>query len=465
MAFAVLLIESAVFFAAFFILLHTADASVGGAMAQVNQPVAAMVLAGCCIGALYYSELYDLKKVRSFWTCLARVSRACAVAVVPIGFLLYAVLPSGTLTWIAVLAASAVAVGTVVVSRSIWLQLLQSRPFTEQVLVLGKTPLARALIAELQARPAYRVLDMLPGGFRRTMKADGEVTLASLSRHMAAEVRPTRIVVALGERRGRLPVDLLLDAKREGIMIEDGIALYERLAGKLAIETLQPSHLIFAPEFGPSAVHNCFGRSLSVLVAVLGVVVCAPLLLIIAALVKMDSAGPVLFVQDRIGKDGRRFPLMKFRTMAPLEGRRSEWVKDNKDRITRVGRWLRKFRLDELPQLFNILAGHMNLVGPRPHPASNYDLFMASIPFYGFRSLVRPGITGWAQVRYGYANDLKEETEKMRYDLYYIKHRSLGMDLEILLQTAKVVVLGHECKMVNELPISEPLFDERTDAA
>ena len=465
MALAVLLIESAVFFTAFFVLLHTADASVGEVMARVNEPVSALILAGCCIGSLYYSELYDLKKVRSFWTCLARVSRACVVAVLPLGLLLYMVLPWRTQTWIAVLAASAVAVTTVVVSRSIWLHLMQSPTFTEQVLVLGKTPLATALIAELQTRPAYRVLDMLPGGFSRTMKANGDVMLAGSSRHQLAELRPTRIVVALSERRGRLPVDLLLDAKRQGIVVEDGIELYERLTGKLAIETLQPSYLIFAPEFGTSTLHNCFSRSLSVLVAVVGVVVCAPLLLMIAALVKLDSAGPVLFVQDRIGKDGRGFPLMKFRTMKPLEARASEWVKDNGNRITRVGRWLRKFRLDELPQLFNVLAGHMNLVGPRPHPASNYELFMANIPFYGFRSLVRPGITGWAQVRYGYANNLEEETEKMRYDLYYIKHRSLGMDIEILLQTAKVVGLGRDCKMGSELPISEPLLNERTDAA
>jgi len=362
-----------------------------------------------------------------------------------------------------VIAASAVTVTTVLLSRKLWLHLLHSRPFTEQVVVLGKTPLARAVIAELQARPNFRVLEALPNRFSRTMK-DSEQRLA-VDRRPAAERGLTRIVVALSERRGRLPIDLLLDAKRQGVIVEDGVQLYERLTGKLAIETLQPSHLIFAPEFGALSVHSMMARIFSVLVAVLGIVVCAPLLGLIALLVKADSRGPILFVQNRIGLDGRTFPLMKFRTMAPLEGRRSEWVKDNGDRITRVGRWLRKFRFDELPQLFNILCGHMNLVGPRPHPASNYDLFMASIPFYGFRSLVRPGITGWAQVRYGYANDLEEETEKMRYDLYYIKHRSLRMDLEILLQTAKVVVLGHECHMGTVLPTPEPLFDERTDAA
>ena len=463
MALAVLLVESAVFFAGFFVLLHSADASVSGTFGPTNEPAAAMLLAGCCIGSLYYSELYDLNKVGSFRTCLGRVSRACAVAALPVLVLLYAVLPSGA-NWMAVVAASAITVTTVLVCRSVWLHMLHSRPFTEQVVVLGKTPLARALIAELQARPNFRVSETLPSRFSRTVK-DVDAALTGLGRRPAAETGLTRIIVALSERRGRLPVDLLLDAKRQGIIVEDGVQLYERLTGKLAIETLQPSHLIFAPEFGTLTTHTIGARIFSVVFAVVGIVLCAPLMGLIAAMVKLDSRGPILFVQDRIGKDGRTFRLMKFRTMAPLEGRRSEWVKDNGDRITRVGRWLRKFRFDELPQLFNILRGHMNLVGPRPHPASNYGLFMESIPFYGFRSLVRPGITGWAQVRYGYANNLEEETEKMRYDLYYIKHRSLRMDLEILLQTAKVVVLGNEYQMGTVLPAPEPRLDERTDAA
>jgi lipopolysaccharide/colanic/teichoic acid biosynthesis glycosyltransferase len=173
----------------------------------------------------------------------------------------------------------------------------------------------------------------------------------------------------------------------------------------------------------------------------------------------------VLFVQERIGRNGRPFPLMKFRTMHPAEERPSEWVRDNGDRITRVGRWLRKFRLDELPQLWNVLAGHMNLVGPRPHPASNYQLFIERIPFYAFRSLVRPGITGWAQVRYGYANDLKEETEKMRYDLYYIKHRSIRLDMEILLRTVQVVLLGRDAKLAGGDAPRERLQEKHADAA
>jgi lipopolysaccharide/colanic/teichoic acid biosynthesis glycosyltransferase len=143
---------------------------------------------------------------------------------------------------------------------------------------------------------------------------------------------------------------------------------------------------------------------------------------------------------------GKPFRLIKFRTMRPVTGETSKWVRDNHTRITRVGKWLRKFRLDELPQVVNMLQGDMNLVGPRPHPVSNFELFIDKIPYYALRAVVRPGVTGWAQVRYGYANDLQEETEKMRYDLFYIKHLSLWLDLRILFDTLKIVLFGREVR-------------------
>ena len=184
------------------------------------------------------------------------------------------------------------------------------------------------------------------------------------------------------------------------------------------------------------------GRGLSLLASVVALVSLAPLLCLIALAIKLDSLGPVLFVHDRVGLRGQRFKLLKFRTMHPVTAETSEWVLDNSHRITRVGKWLRKFRLDELPQFVNIVCGEMNLVGPRPHPASNFELFKERIPYYSLRSAVRPGITGWAQVRYGYANNLEEEIQKMRYDLYYIKHLSLRFDLRILFDTVKIVLFG-----------------------
>jgi exopolysaccharide biosynthesis polyprenyl glycosylphosphotransferase len=318
------------------------------------------------------------------------------------------------------------------------------RPFVENILVLGQSNLANAVTAEMRKRRRYRILDLMEPGEPGRVFKDGVPFVGSLDRGLRTIPRTHRIVVALNERRGRLPIEALLDAKRQGVAIEDAVHLYERLTGKLALDQLQPSHLIFAPELGRKSLHTYLLRMLSVLLAAVGLVVCAPLFALIALLIRWDSPGPVFFFHERIGKDGQKFSLMKFRTMDSMRPSKSEWVRDNGDRITAVGRWLRKYRLDELPQLFNVLMGHMNLIGPRPHPASNYHLFMRNIPFYAFRATVRPGITGWAQVRYGYANDLQEEIEKMRYDMYYIKYHSFRLDFEIMVRTIAVIIVGND---------------------
>src|SRR5206468_2150274 len=212
----------------------------------------------------------------------------------------------------------------------------------------------------------------------------------------------------------------------------------------IASEALTPTGFVSSRDFRKSHADLAFGHALSLLVSAIALLLFLPLLLLIAVAIKLDSAGPVLFVQERAGAGGRRFKLLKFRTMRPCERSTSEWVRDNNDRITRVGIVLRKYRLDELPQLVNVLRGEMNLVGPRPHPVSNVRLFTEKIPYYSLRAVVRPGLTGWAQVRQGYANSLEEETEKMRYDLYYIKHMSAWLDLRILVRTAQAVLLGRD---------------------
>ena len=275
--------------------------------------------------------------------------------------------------------------------------------------------------------------------------------LDDLPRVIAA-YRPQRIVIALGERRARLPIDRLVEARtRDRILVEQGTDVFEWLTGKLAIESLTPSNVIFSRDFRPMRLTQIATRGISVAVAAVGLALCAPLFALIALAVKLDSRGPVMFVQDRVGLGGRRFRLYKFRSMHDTAAR-SEWAADNGDRITRVGRLLRNYRLDELPQLWNVLRGDMNLVGPRPHPLSNFEMFVlvsrntpmhgTQIPYYSMRSSVRPGITGWAQVRYKYANGLGEEMEKLRYDLYYIKHYSLVLDLRILFETVRVILGG-----------------------
>jgi exopolysaccharide biosynthesis polyprenyl glycosylphosphotransferase len=254
--------------------------------------------------------------------------------------------------------------------------------------------------------------------------------------------RLQRIVVALGERERADAMPVLLEARGRGIRVEDAVDVYERITGKLAIEVLPAANLVFGKGFRVARGHAAIGRAMSLVAAAVGLVIVAPLMAVIALAVKLDSRGPVFFRQDRVGYHGKRFSLIKFRTMRPVPAEVSAWVRDNADRITRVGRLLRKFRLDELPQFLNVLRGDMNLVGPRPHPVVNYELFTREIPYYALRAAVRPGVTGWAQVRYGYANDLVEETEKMRYDLYYVKHLSFWLDLRILIDTVGVVVSG-----------------------
>jgi lipopolysaccharide/colanic/teichoic acid biosynthesis glycosyltransferase/protein involved in polysaccharide export with SLBB domain len=328
----------------------------------------------------------------------------------------------------------------------------------ERILVLGLTPLTIELIAAIDRRPDPRrtvvgVLDDVPPSPSHPLAPWFLGPLRALSA-VVSDVRPHRIVVAMAERRGRMPVrELLAYHISNGILVEDAAEYYERLTGKLAIEALSPMGMISLGRGRPSRVHAICTAILGRTAALTALVLASPLLALIALAIKLGSPGPVLFVQQRVGAHGRPFRLMKFRTMRERRTAGSEWECDNRDRVTRVGAWLRAFRLDELPQLVNVLRGEMNLVGPRPHPASNLELFTlvgrnlidmtgAPVSCYALRGLVRPGLTGWAQVRYRYANNLEEEIEKLRYDLYYVKHQSLGLDARILVETIKPLVLG-----------------------
>jgi exopolysaccharide biosynthesis polyprenyl glycosylphosphotransferase len=354
--------------------------------------------------------------------------------------------------------------GALLAVRAVSSGLRHSGAFSQRVLIVGTHPIVDTLIDEIEQQPDGRfsvigVIDDAPDGGRT---AGVSLRLASLDRLGDAieATGPDRIVIALADRQGPVPVGPLLDSRVRGVAVEEGINFFERVTGKLAIEALPPSSLILSDgfrhsDFVRSDVSMAFVRGASLLCAVFGLVLLLPVLAILALAIKIDSAGPIFFVHNRIGRGGRPFGLVKFRTMYAQNGARSEWVRDNADRITPVGRWLRRFRLDELPQFVNVLRGEMNLVGPRPHPVSNHQLFMEHIPYYALRTAVRPGITGWAQVRYGYANSLEEETEKMRYDLYYIKHRSLWLDLRILGETLGVLLFDRSShESVRHAPVA-----------
>ena len=320
------------------------------------------------------------------------------------------------------------------------------RPTARRILILGSGAMASKIIEEIESpsNPRFTVAGIVdntePG--EDSLERHRWLGPADRLAEIVDRVRPERIVVAVVDRRERLPLQSLLESRVRGIIVEDALDFYETLSGKIAIEALRPSMLIMAKGFRNHGAAENVARIVSMIFAAIALVLVAPLLAALALAIKIDSQGPILFVQERAGRNGRPFGLLKFRTMHPCNTARSEWVVDNLDRITRLGRWLRRFRLDELPQFVNVLRGEMNLIGPRPHPVGNHTIFMEQIAYYGLRSTLRPGVTGWAQVRYGYANNLDEETEKMRYDLYYIKNRSLWLDARIILETVGIMIFG-----------------------
>jgi sugar transferase (PEP-CTERM system associated) len=408
----------------------------------------AMAMALSCVTAFYYNDLFDIRKVRGFGEFIARLIQSLGVAFILLA-LCYTLFPDLQLARGPFFSSLLILGGLVVPVRAAFYALLRSHALSERILILGTGPLAWKIAAEVAASPhlGYTVIGIVDDGGSIPLGASTSTRpsiLGSMEKltALAEELRPDRIVVTLAERRGRLPVNDLLEIRMRGTAVEDGIAIYERLTGKLAIESMMPSYLIFSQDFSKPRWQTALRRAVSLIVAAAGLVIAWPIIGFIAVLIRLDSGGPIFFVQERVGLKGRVFPLLKFRTMHPAGGGTSEWIQDNTHRLTRIGVWLRKFRLDELPQFVNILRGDMNIVGPRPHPVSNHQYFVEKIPYYSIRHTVRPGLTGWAQVQHGYANSLDEEAEKVRYDLHYIKHLSLGLDLRILIDTVKIVLFG-----------------------
>jgi len=255
--------------------------------------------------------------------------------------------------------------------------------------------------------------------------------------------RVDRIVVALDERRGSLPVDQLLLCRLRGINVEDGVTFTENLTGKLCVESLHPSSIIFSNGISGRFYTSKLKRFSDILAALFGLLFLGPMCMLIAMAIKLDSKGPVFYRQERVGRDGRVFKLLKFRSMVvDAEKDGPIWAVNNDDRCTRVGKIIRKLRLDEVPQLINVLKGTMSMVGPRPERPFFVKKLEKEIPFYYHRHLVKPGVTGWAQIYYPYGATTEDAIEKLKYDLYYIKNISPVLDLRIISETLKIVLLG-----------------------
>jgi exopolysaccharide biosynthesis polyprenyl glycosylphosphotransferase len=275
----------------------------------------------------------------------------------------------------------------------------------------------------------------------------GTDTAEELSRTVKF-LRANRIVVAMDDRRGRLPVDLLLSLKCRGLRVQDGVEVYEAITGKVPIESVRLGGLLFSPGCHSSRIHMVYKRAASILVSIIGLVLSLPLLPFIILAIKLTSPGPAIYRQRRMGRDDVVFECYKFRTMrANAEADTGPtWARDDDPRITRVGKFLRLSRMDEIPQLWNVLRGDMSLVGPRPERPEFVDKLSREIPHYQLRQTVRPGITGWAQVCYKYGNSIEDMREKLRYDLFYIRNMSAGLDLLIVFQTVKIILLGRGAK-------------------
>ncbi|MFX0116854.1 MAG: TIGR03013 family XrtA/PEP-CTERM system glycosyltransferase [Candidatus Hodarchaeota archaeon] len=267
---------------------------------------------------------------------------------------------------------------------------------------------------------------------------------SSLIHELASQGKVDRIIVALEERRGRLPIEELLRCRMEGISVEEGIAFYEHLTGKLLVERTYPSFLIFSNGFTKSTPHRLVKAVMDYLLSSIGLIISLPIMALIAIAIKVDSSGPVFYRQERVGKDGNIFKLLKFRSM--IENAEEEtgpvWAEENDERITRIGKVIRKLRLDELPQMINVIRAEMSFVGPRPERPHFVEHLKDEIPFYEKRHGCRPGITGWAQIQYPYGATENDALEKLKYDLYYMKNMSLLFDLNIILQTIRIVLFG-----------------------
>jgi exopolysaccharide biosynthesis polyprenyl glycosylphosphotransferase len=411
------------------------------------------VVSLCCIVAFYYNDLYDLRVVRSFSLFASRLLQSFGVALILLaGF--YTVFPTTRLGEGAFASSLIVSAGLLVPLRAVGYTIMRRRAFADRVLILGTGVAARRIIQEIESRPNFRyaivgVVDEGHGGDTSGLPYPVLGPLERLDK-IIDDVKPDRLIVSLSERRGRMPMGQLLECSAKGIVVEDGQRTYEFFTGKLPIESLTPSFLVFSGAFRKSRLQLAARRAVSLAAAVIGLVLAAPLMVVIALAIKLDSRGPVLFIDARAGLNGRPFHLYKFRTMHPLAPGQTVpaavWDRDDTSRITRVGRMIRGLRLDELPQFWNILKGDMDLVGPRPEIIANVQTMAEQIPYYLLRQSVRPGLTGWAQTRFGYSVSLEQVTEKMRYDLYYIKQMSFWLDLRILVDTVKIVLFGRGAK-------------------
>jgi sugar transferase (PEP-CTERM system associated) len=390
---------------------------------------------------MYYFDLYDsfvLGNRREVVTRLVGVLGSAFVALAVLYYVFPEVGLAGSSLWIGV--------GIVIVAVPAWRRLFfvvnRSARFSERAIVYGDGPLAEPLMQEISNRAELGV--RVVGFVGEIPPAAPGVPWFNADIDELVESRDIqRVIVTMGDRRGKLAVEQLLKLKAKGVHIQDGPEYYESVTGKIPIESLRLSWLLFSSGFHVPTALRLYKRVFSIALSALGILVTSPLLLLAAIAVRLDSPGPAIFRQKRVGEHGGLFTMYKFRSMYEGSDKKELTPVEHDDpRVTRVGRWLRRTRIDELPQLFNILKGDMAFVGPRPFVPEQEKECAEAIPFYKERWLVKPGATGWAQINRGYNATLEDNRDKLAYDLFYIKNVSFGLDLYIVFATIKILILG-----------------------
>jgi len=325
--------------------------------------------------------------------------------------------------------------------RTAYEWLVQQPYLRERIYVLGTGERAQRLVQGLRQRTELGVEVV---GWTGTLA--GVPTLEEVAAHMleVSRKRAHRVIVAMPDRRGNLPVIELLELRLDGVKVEDATSWLEKMSGRIEIDNLYPSWLIYAEGFRFSAGFMALRRLISVTIALTGLILILPIVPFVILAIKLDSPGPVFYKQQRVGRNNVPFYVYKFRTMRPdAEAKTGAvWAGADDPRITRIGKFLRASRLDEIPQLWCVLRGDMAFVGPRPERPEFVEWLTREIPYYRVRHVIRPGITGWAQIRYKYGSTVEDAKEKLQYDLYYIKNISIGLDLLIMFQTVKTILLA-----------------------
>ncbi len=403
-----------------------------------------IVLVTCAI-SLYYNDLYASRVVNRRSELFVYLFQAVGTAWVILAILYYLIPDHSLGRGIAVLSAPAVLL-FLLSWRLILMEADFLLPRQQRVLIVGTGPLGISLVREILHRPELHLkvvgfLDEEGENIGKSLVNPGIIGAARDLEEITAREKIDRIVLSLKERRGLTPLRELLHLKFAGVAVEDAHTVSEQIDGRIRLEHLSPSWMILSEGFRKSALLVAAKRMLDVLASLILLLIALPIMGIAALVIWLESGSPILFRQERIGLGGRPFQILKFRSMNhDAEEHGPKWAADGDHRVTHVGRIIRKLRLDELPQAVNVLRGEMSFVGPRPERAIFCRMLEAETPFYALRYSVRPGITGWAQVKYQYGASIEEAKTKLEYDLFYIKHLSLTLDLAILFETAKVVL-------------------------